>query len=99
MIAAPYTEAAHISHTYTDRSSTIKFIERNWNLGTISDRSGDNLPNPKPGTGSEYIPANSPAMAAFSTCFHLATTGNPMNTKTPGLSEPARRSIAAWVCG
>jgi hypothetical protein len=27
-------------------------IERNWNLGTISKRSRDNLPNPKPTKGN-----------------------------------------------
>ena len=28
--------------------SILKFIERNWNLGTISKRSRDDLPNPTP---------------------------------------------------
>lgn len=56
---SPYTEAGHISHTYADHVSTIKFIERNWNLPTISNRSRDNLPNPKPGS-SDYVPANIP---------------------------------------
>jgi Phosphoesterase family len=47
-VVSPYTSAGHISHTYTDHVSVLKFIERNWDLGTISKRSRDNLPNPKP---------------------------------------------------
>jgi phospholipase C len=62
IVVSPYTSAGHISHTYTDHVSVLKFIERNWNLGTISKRSRDNLPNPKPTKGNAYVPANSPAI-------------------------------------
>jgi phospholipase C len=57
-----YTNTGHISHSYTDHASILKFIERNWNLGTISKRSRDNLPNPKPTKGNAYVPSNSPAI-------------------------------------
>ena len=62
IVVSPYTSAGHISHTYADHVSVLKFIERNWNLGTISKRSRDNLPNPKPTKGNAYVPANSPAI-------------------------------------
>jgi phospholipase C len=62
IVVSPYTSAGHISHSYTDHVSVLKFIERNWNLGTISKRSRDNLPNPKPTTGNAYVPSNSPAI-------------------------------------
>jgi len=62
IVVSPYTSAGHISHTYTDHVSILKFVERNWNLGTISKRSRDNLPNPKPKKANAYVPANSPAI-------------------------------------
>jgi phospholipase C len=52
IVVPPYTSAGHISHTYTDHVSILKFIERNWNLGTISKRSPDNLPNPRTTKGN-----------------------------------------------
>ena len=63
IVVSPYVRPGHISHDYTDHVSLLKFIERNWNLGTISQRSRDGLPNPTyDGNGSEYVPANSPAI-------------------------------------
>jgi phospholipase C len=42
--------------------SLLKFIERNWFLEPITDRSRDNLPNPRPRFDNPYIPANMPAI-------------------------------------
>jgi phospholipase C len=40
----------------------VKFVERNWKLGTtLSDRSRDNLPNPVQ-EGDSYVPRNMPAI-------------------------------------
>jgi len=75
LVVSPFTEAGHISHTYSDHASTVKFIERNWNLPTISDRSRDNMPNPKPGTGSDYVPANSPAIGDLWDLFTFGDHG------------------------
>jgi phospholipase C len=61
IVVSPYPQR-HISHSYTDHVSILKFIERNWNLGTISKRSRDNLPNPTPTKGNAYVPSNSPAI-------------------------------------
>jgi hypothetical protein len=35
-----------IKHSYSEHSSFVKFVERNWYLGKLSDRSRDNLPTP-----------------------------------------------------
>lgn len=56
-----WARPGHISHEYTDHVSILKFIERNWNLPTISGRSRDNLPNPIVERNA-YVPANSPAL-------------------------------------
>jgi phospholipase C len=62
LVVSPWTKAGHISHTYTDHVSTLKFIERNWSLKPITDRSRDNLPNPKAKEENPYVPTNSPAI-------------------------------------
>jgi phospholipase C len=61
-VVSPYTKPGHISHTYGDHVSILKFIERNWNLPTISNRSRDNLPNPETEKDNPYVPLNTPAL-------------------------------------
>jgi len=75
IVVSPFTQAGHISHSYTDHASTVKFIERNWDLPTITDRSRDNLPNPKPGSGSDYVPANRPALGDLWDLFSFGDHG------------------------
>jgi phospholipase C len=63
MIAvSPFSTGGHITHSYTEHSSFVKFVERNWNLGTLTDRSRDNLPNPKINNGNPHVPMNMPAI-------------------------------------
>ena len=63
MIAvSPFSRGGHISHTYTDHVSILKFIERNWNLKPLTDRSRDNFPNPRSDEDNPYVPKNSPAI-------------------------------------
>jgi phospholipase C len=63
MIAvSPFSTGGHIKHTYTEHSSFVKFVERNWHLGTLSERSRDNLPNPKMDDENPYVPTNMPAI-------------------------------------
>ncbi|HWY05870.1 MAG TPA: alkaline phosphatase family protein [Candidatus Acidoferrales bacterium] len=62
IVVSKYTKAGHISHQYADHVSVLKFIERNWNLPTVSGRSRDNLPNPKPESDNPYVPTNTPAI-------------------------------------
>jgi len=76
IVVSPFTRGGHVNHTYGDHVSVLKFIERNWRLGTLSNRSRDNLPNPRMRRGNEesdrdhdfddfaarYIPVNGPAV-------------------------------------
>ncbi len=45
------------------RFSFLKFIERNWNMGPVTKRSRDNLPNPVISSANPYVPDNSPAIS------------------------------------
>jgi phospholipase C len=63
LVVSAYNKPGHISHKYADHVSILKFIERNWNLPPVSDRSRDNLPNPYSlDFVSPYVPLNSPAI-------------------------------------
>ncbi len=72
IVVSPYTKPGHISHTYTDHVSILKFIERNWDLPTISKRSRDNLPNPKHEPKNPYVPKNSPAIGDLMDIFDFS---------------------------
>jgi phospholipase C len=63
MIAvSPFSKGGHISHSYTDHVSILKFIERNWDLNPLTRRSRDNFPNPRADEDNPYVPKNSPAL-------------------------------------
>jgi phospholipase C len=64
MIAvSPFSKGGHVSHVYNEHSSFVKFVERNWKLkGALSERSRDNLPNPKQDDDNVYVPRNMPAI-------------------------------------
>jgi phospholipase C len=63
IVVSPWVTAGHISHDYADHVSILKFIERNWSLPTVSNRSRDNFPNPIPNPDNPYVPTNSPAIS------------------------------------
>jgi acid phosphatase len=62
VVVSPWAKKGHIDHSYGDHVSILKFIERNWRLAPLSDRSRDNLPNPVASWKSPYVPVNSPAI-------------------------------------
>jgi phospholipase C len=64
MIAvSPFSTGGRVSHAYNEHSSFVKFVERNWRLGTtLTDRSRDNLPNPEQDGENRYVPRNMPAI-------------------------------------
>jgi phospholipase C len=68
MVVSPYTKPGHISHDYSDHVSILKFIEHNWYLSPITDRSRDNLPNPKY-CENKYAPTNTPAIGDLMDLF------------------------------
>jgi phospholipase C len=59
---SPFTRGGHISHSYTDHVSILKFIERNWDLKPLTHRSRDNFPNPVVEEDNPYVPVNTPAI-------------------------------------
>ena len=63
IVVSPYTKAGHISHDYSDHVSILKFIERNWNLDPVTNRSRDNFPNPITRWANPYVPINGPAIS------------------------------------
>jgi phospholipase C len=72
IVVSPYTKAGHVSHSYSDHVSILKFIEHNWGLPTISGRSRDNDPNPISGAGNPYVPTNSPAIDDLFDLFNFS---------------------------
>jgi phospholipase C len=71
IVVSPYSKPGHVSHEYADHVSIIKFIERNWNLGTITQRSRDNFPNPVTSGDNPYVPLNSPALGDLFDLFNF----------------------------
>jgi phospholipase C len=65
---SPYAKKGHVDHTYYDHVSLAKFIERNWDLPRISQRSRDNLPNPRTDDNA-YVPENGPAIGDLMNLF------------------------------
>jgi phospholipase C len=68
MVVSPYTKPGYVDHSYTDHVSVLKFIEANWSLRPLTNRSLDNLPNPDQPNGS-YLPSNGPAIGNLMTLF------------------------------
>jgi len=71
IVVSPYAEGGHITHSYADHVSILKFIERNWSMQPLTARSRDNLPNPKAEAGNPYVPANSPAIGDLTDMFRF----------------------------
>ena len=63
IVVAPHLKTqGYISHRYADHVSLLKFIERNWRLAPVTQRSRDNFPNPVSLPENPYVPLNSPAL-------------------------------------
>lgn len=71
IVVSPFTRGGHISHTYTDHVSILKFIERNWKLKPLTARSRDNFPNPVVDDENPYVPLNSPALGDLFDLFNF----------------------------
>ncbi len=76
LILSPYTTGGMVNHTYSDHVSILKFIERNWKLQPLTDRSRDNLPNPTATKGNPYVPTNSPAIGDLFDAFDFTAAPN-----------------------
>ena len=73
---SPFTRGGHISHTYSDHVSILKFIERNWGLQPLTNRSRDRFPNPILDEDNPYVPLNSPALGDLFDLFHFGDGDN-----------------------
>jgi phospholipase C len=71
LIVSPFSTGGIVNHSYADHVSIIKFIERNWGLSPITNRSRDNFPNPVTATGNPYVPTNSPALDDLFDAFNF----------------------------
>jgi phospholipase C len=75
IVVSPFTKAGHISHTYADHVSILKFIEANWGLAPLTSRSRDNFPNPYASERNPYVPLNSPAISDLMDLFSFKGHG------------------------
>ena len=75
LVVSPLTTPGHISHTYTDHVSILKFIEANWDLAPLTARSRDNFPNPITSRSNPYVPLNSPAIGDLMDLFTFGPHG------------------------
>ena len=71
LVVSPWTKPGHISHTYADHVSILKFIEANWKLSPVTKRSRDNFPNPVASKSNPYVPLNSPAIGDMMDLFNF----------------------------
>jgi phospholipase C len=69
IVVSPYAKKGYVDHTYYDHVSLLKFIEKNWSLPTVSNRSRDNLPNPIHREEKGYAPSNPPAIGDLMNLF------------------------------
>jgi phospholipase C len=76
LILSPYSTGGNIYHNYGDHVSLLKFIERNWSLKPLTNRSRDNLPNPTFTKNNQYVPTNSPALADLFDAFDFSKAVN-----------------------
>lgn len=76
LILSPYSTGGMVNHSYGDHVSLLKFIERNWGLQPLTDRSRDNLPNPTVRRTNAYVPTNMPALDDLWDAFNFDAKPN-----------------------
>ena len=81
IVVSRYTRPGHISHDYGDHVSILKFIERNWHIPPVSNRSRDNHPNPVVTAKNPYVPQNSPAIGDLFDLFDFGSSGGLSNAR------------------
>jgi phospholipase C len=69
IVVSPYSQNVGVVHSYDDHVSLLKFIEANWGLPPITQRSRDNLPNPLYANGNPYVPTNGAAIGDLMDLF------------------------------
>ena len=74
IMISPYSKGGHVSHTYADQVSFLKFVEKNWDLPAVSPTGRDNLPNPVSFERNPYVPVNSPAIGDLMDMFDFSSS-------------------------
>ena len=69
VVVSPFARKGYVDHTYYDHVSILKFIERNWHLPPLWERSRDGLPNPVMSEADPYVPTNRPAIGDLMNLF------------------------------
>jgi phospholipase C len=77
IVVSPHSRGGHVAHDYADHVSILKFIERNWRLNRITNRSRDNLPDPIVTANNPYVPTNSPAIDDMVSLFRFRSKSGP----------------------
>jgi phospholipase C len=75
IVVSSYATGGYVSHEYSDHVSILKFIERNWKLPPVTNRSRDNFPNPLSLPINPYVPLNSPAISDLFDLFDFGQHG------------------------
>ena len=76
LVLSAYSTGGKVTHAYGDHVSLLKFIERNWKLKPLTDRSRDNLPNPTSKAANPYVPTNMPALDDLFDAFDFTAAAN-----------------------
>jgi len=76
LVISPYSMDGHISHTYSDHVSILKFIEYNWRIKPLTNRSRDNFPNPPTAVNNPYVPQNNPSIGDLTDLFKFGKGKN-----------------------
>jgi phospholipase C len=63
IVVSKFSVGGHISHEYADHVSIDKFIERNFLIPPVTNRSRDNFPDPVTDPSNPYVPTNRPAIS------------------------------------
>jgi len=71
LVVSPYARQGAVDHTYYDHASVLKFIEHNWRLQPLSNRSRDNKPNPVATGADPYRPVNNSAVGDLMAMFNF----------------------------
>jgi acid phosphatase len=71
IVVSQFSRGGKVNHAYTDHVSILKFIERNWKLAPLTERSRDNLPNPVALQDNPYVPSNMPAIGDLFDMFNF----------------------------
>jgi phospholipase C len=69
LVVSPWARSGAVSHDYSDHVSILKFIEANWGLKPLTQRSRDNLPNPVATWSNPWVPINGPSISDLMELF------------------------------